>query len=146
MSGSLTVYKNGVLQTVTTHYTLAGKVVTFVAAPALADKLVFKFSIELFLGVDYTDKSAIGRLTGHDFSSAYEYVVIYMTGYYGSGASLAQVQALVPAAVQAVLTAVSVWWDNRIGISQLGLGASPMLQGLPDASKRLLDTLRVSVI
>ena len=146
MSGTLTVYKNGVLQTVTTHYTLSGAVVTFVSAPALDDKLVFKYSIELFLGVDYNDKSAIGRLTDHDFSSAYEYVVVYMAGYYGSGATLAQVQALVPAAVQAVLTAVSVWWDNRTGISQLGLGASEMLQGLPAASKRLLDTLRVSLI
>jgi hypothetical protein len=62
-----------------------------------------------------------------------------MAGYSGSGATLAQVQALVPAAVQAVLTAVSTWWDNRTS-------ADVMLQGLPAASKRLLDTLRVSVI
>ncbi|MCK9597499.1 MAG: hypothetical protein M0R06_00585 [Sphaerochaeta sp.] len=136
MTDTLTVYADGVLQTVTTHYTLSGAVVTFVSAPADAVKLVFKFSIELFLGVDYTDKSAIGRLTDHDFSSAYEYVVIYMAGYYGSGATQAQVQALVPAAVQAVLTAVATWWDNR------GKEAT----GLPDASKKLLDTLKVSVI
>ena len=145
-SGTLTVYKDGVLLSLTTDYGLAGKVVTFVAIPALAAKLVFKYSVELFLGVDYEDHSAIGRLTGHDFSSAYEYVVVYMAGYYGSGATLAQVQALVPAAVQAVLTAVAVWWDNRTGISQLGLGASEMLQGLPTASKKLLDSLRTNLI
>jgi hypothetical protein len=139
MSGTLKVYKDGVLLTNVTDYALSAKVVTFVAIPALAAKLVFKFSIELFLGVDYEDKSAIGRLTDHDFSSAYEYVVVYMAGYYGSGATLAQVQALVPAAVQAVLTAVAVWWDNRAA-------KNAPFQGLPDASKRLLNTLRVSVI
>jgi len=146
MTDTLTVYKNGVLQTNVTHYALSGKVVTFVAAPALSDKLLFKYSIELFQGVDYDDKSAMGRLTGHDFSSDYEYVVVYMAGYYGSGATLAQVQALVPAAVQAVLTAVSTWWDNRQGVHEMGLGMSEMIQGLPAASKRLLDTLRVSII
>jgi len=146
MTGTLTVYKDGVLQATPANYTLTGKVVTFGVAPALSTKLVFKYSTELFLGVDFEDHSAIGRLTGHDFSSAYEYVVVYMSGYYGSGATLAQVQALVPAAVQAVLTAVSVWWDNRQGLHPMGLGMSEMVQGLPAASKRLLDTLRVSVI
>jgi hypothetical protein len=139
MSGTLTVYKDGVLQATPANYTLTGKVVTFGVAPALSTKLVFKFSIELFLGVDYEDHSAIGRLTDHDFSSAYEYVVIYMSGYYGSGATLAQVQALVPAAVQAVLTAVSVWWDNRTT-------SDAMLQGLPAASKKLLDSIRTNII
>ena len=146
MTGTLTVYKNGTLQTNVTHYALSGAVVTFVSIPADGDKLVFKYNIELFLGVDYDDKAAIGRLTGHDFSSEYEYVVVYMSGYYGSGATLAQVQALVPTAVQAVLTAVSTWWDNRQGVHEMGLGMSEMIQGLPAASKRLLDTLRVSVI
>lgn len=145
MSGTLTVYKDGVLQATPGAYSLSGAVVTFVAAPALSTKLLFKYSIELFQGVDYTDKSAIGRLTGHDFSSDYEYVVVYVAGYYGSGATLAQVQALVPAAGQAVLIAVSVWWDNRQGLHPMGLGMPEMVQGLPAASKRLLDTLRVSV-
>jgi len=146
MSGTLTVYKDGVLQATPANYTLTSAVVTFAAIPALSTKLVFKYNIELFLGVDYDDKATMGRITGHNFSSAYEYVVVYMSGYYGSGATLAQVQALVPAAVQAVLTAVSVWWDNRQGLHPMGLGMSEMVQGLPAASKRLLDTLRVSVI
>lgn len=137
MTSTLTVYKNGVLQTLTTHYGLSGAVVTFVSAPASGDKLVFKYSVELFLTVDYEDHSAIGRLTGFGFSSDNEYVVVYLSGYYGSGATLAQVQALVPAAVQAVLTAVATWWDNR---------EEKELQGLPAAAMKLLDNLRVSVI
>jgi len=63
----------------------------------------------------------------------YEIVVTYVAGY---GADWGATQALIPDAVAAVLGAVAAWYENRVEDAE----------GLPEASKKKLDSLRVSVI
>jgi len=74
-------------------------------------------------------------------------IITYIAGY---GDTRAAVQALVPDAVLAVLTAVSVWYENRLGlksqtISGLGSSAYGEIGELPEASKRLLSSLNTNL-
>jgi hypothetical protein len=108
-SGSLTVYKDGVLLTVTTDYTLSSQTVTFVATPADDAELIFRFQVSSVLGSDYEEQIAINRLTGL-WWKGYEYVVVYTAG---SGATVAAAQTAFPDAVMAVLLIISDMYENR---------------------------------
>lgn len=142
---SLSVYVDGVLKTIDVDYTLSGQIVTFSAAPADGAELIFKFEVSLVLGSSYFEQIYIGRLIG-TWLSNYQYVVTYTTGY---GADRAAAQAAVPNVVIAVLTAVANWYENRSGStsqSVSGVGTATYVGlGLPDASKKLLDSLRVEL-
>jgi len=144
-SGSLTVYVDGVLQTVTTDYALSGQVVTFVSAPADDAELIFRFNVSLVLNSSFFEQLYIGRLTG-SWLLNYEYVIVYTAGY---GSTRALAQAAVPDALTAVLIAIANWWENRLGLSTQnisGIGsASYAGLGLPDASKELLNSLRTEL-
>jgi hypothetical protein len=144
-SGSLTVYKDGVLQTVDEDYTLSGQIVTFVSAPADGAELIFRFEVSMDLSSGYFEQIHIGRLTG-SWLSDYEYVVVYKAGH---AATRALAQVSVPDAMMAVLIAIANWYDNRLGLSSAnisGVGsASYSGLGLPDASKELLSSLRTEL-
>ncbi len=78
----------------------------------------------------------------------YEVVVTYTAGY---GASRAATQALIPDAVAAVLGAIAVWYENRMGIKSQqisGVGSIDYgaLEELPEASKEKLNSLRVNIL
>ncbi len=147
ITASLLVYVDGTLKTVSTHYTLSGQVVTFTAAPAASAKIVFRFEVECSIGTDYTEMLYMGRLIG-SWSKDYEYVVVYTAGY---GASRAAAQAAVPDAVLAVLSAVAVWHENRLGLtseSQSGVGSVNYGDELvlPQRSKNYLSDLNRNLI
>lgn len=98
---------------------------------------------------DYSERLSIGRLYHYVvWPLDYEIVVTYTTGY---GANRAAAQVLIPDAVAAVLGAVATWYENRLGIKSQnisGVGSIDYgdLEGLPEASKRKLDSLRVSIL
>ena len=137
---SLKVYKDGVLQTLTTHYTLSGATVTFTSAPADAAKLVFRYEAELFISNDYTERLHVGRLSGAWYEN-YEYLVTYTAGY---AATRALVQASYPDIVQAVLLTVAYLYEHpidRIDSENRGLGA--VSYNLPSTAKSLLNQYKV---
>lgn len=97
----------------------------------------------------YTERLTIGRIY-HPiiWSLDYEIVVVYTAGY---AATRAATQALIPDAVIAVLVAVAAWYENRMGvksqdISGIGLIDYGDSDGLPEASRKKLDSIKVSVI
>jgi len=135
-SGSLAVYKDGVLQTETTDYALSGATVTFTSAPADATKLVFRYEISLDLADDYTERLHIGRLHG-SWDKDYEYIVVYTAGY---AATRALVQASYPDAVQAVLLAVAYLYEHPIDrVDSENRGIGPVSYNLPSTAKALLN-------
>ena len=144
-SGSLTVYVDGVLKSTPEDYTLSGQVVTFTSAPSDGAELVFRFEVSLNLSQSYFEQIHIGRLIG-TWLPGYEYVIAYTAGY---AATRALAQVAVPDAVMAVLIAIANIWENRLGLSSANISgagsASYAGLGLPDASKELLNSLRVEV-
>ena len=144
-SGSLTVYVDNVLQVADTDYTLSGQVVTFASAPTDGAEIIFRFEVSLVLNTSYFENLYIGRLIG-TWLSGYEYVAVYTAGH---GATRALAQVAIPDAMMAVLIAVSNLWENRLGLTSQnvsGVGSASFGGlGLPDASKALLQPLRVEV-
>jgi len=146
-SSSLTVYVDGVLQTVDEDYILSGSTVTFTSAPSDGAKIIFRYEVELDLADDYSERLHIGRLHG-SWLENYEYVIVYTAGY---AATRAATQALAPDAVTAILIAVATWYGNRMGVKSENVsGVGSVDYGepgeLPPASKRLLNSLKVSFI
>lgn len=142
VSGTFLVYVDGVLKTVTTHYTQTGKALTFTDAPSDRAKIIVKYSVALDLIDDYEEQLSIGRLRG-SWLKDYTYQVVYSAGY---GADRATVQPLIPDAVTAVLIAIANWHENRLGVSTQsisGVGSASYDQGLPEASKKLLGGIKV---
>ena len=97
----------------------------------------------------WSERLSIGRIYHYTVWPAdYEIVVTYTAGY---GANRAATQALVPDAVMAVLIAVAVWYENRMGIKSQNISGVGSIdygdpEGLPEASKKKLDSLRVNVL
>lgn len=98
---------------------------------------------------DYSERLSIGRLY-HPvvWPLDHEIVVTYTAGY-DDGRPATQV--LIPDAVIAVLGAVATWYENRMGVKSQnisGVGSIDYgdLEGLPEASKKKLDSLRVNVL
>ena len=99
--------------------------------------------------IEWSERLSIGRiyhLIAWELDA--EIIITYDAGY---DTDRTVTQALVPDAVIAVLIAVAAWYENRMGIKSQnisGIGSVDYgdLEGLPEASKRKLDSLRVSVI
>jgi hypothetical protein len=147
LSGSLSVYVDGTLQTATTDYTLSGATITFTTAPSDEAKIVAKYYVELDVVDDYTEWLHIGRLKG-SWLNNYIYRVVYSAGY---GANRATVQPLLPDAVTAVLIAVATWYENRLGVksqSITGIGSVDYgdPEDLPAAAKAKLRLLKLDVL
>lgn len=98
---------------------------------------------------DYSERLSIGRLYSLIvWPEDYEIVVVYTAGY---GANRAAAQALIPDAVIAVLGAVAAWYENRMGVKSQNISGIGSIdygdpEGLPEASKKKLDSLRVNVL
>lgn len=91
--------------------------------------------------------SGSSYLTDLSWTNGKKIIISYTAGY---GSTKAATQALVPDAVLAVLTAVSVWYENRLGlksenISGIGSVDYGEIGELPEASKRLLSSLNTNL-
>jgi len=142
-ANSLTVYLDGTLQS--SGYTLSSKTVTFDTAPTDGQKIVFRFEVDL--SDDYSEQLNNGRLIG-SWLEDYEYIVVYTAGY---ASTRAATQALVPDAVMAVLSAVKIWYENRMGLkseSITGLSSTDYgdIEELPVVSKKFLSSLNRNLI
>jgi len=109
-TGTLAVYLDGVLKTVTTHYTVSGQVVTFLAAPSSTSHVVFRYDVSLLVGDDYTERLHVGRLHGA-WSSGLQYEVVYTAGLSASRTAL---QSAYPEIAQAVLLTVAYLYEHPI--------------------------------
>lgn len=147
MSGTLVIYLDGVLQVEDTDYTLSGTAVTFTNPPDDGSEIIFRFNVQLHLGTHYTEQLSIGRLRGA-WSAGTDYVVVYTAGY---GADRDAAQVALPNAVLGVLSAVAVWYENRLGlaeesVSDLGTAVYTKLGDLPEISRRHLTSVRRSAL
>lgn len=146
-ANSLSVYIDGTAQTEGTDYTLSCQKVTFTTAPDDGLKIIFRYSVNLELANDYTEKLHVGRLKG-TWLKDYEYEIVYTAGY---GADRDAAQIAVPEAVLAVLAAVAVWHENRLGfstesISDVGSVKYSDPGDLPAIAKQYLSTLSRNII
>jgi len=141
-SGTLTVHVAGTLMTLTSEYTISGKVVTFASAPADDAAIVFRYQVSLAVGSDYTERLHIGRLYG-SWDSDYEYIAVYTAGYETTRAS---VQSEHPVAIQAVLQTVAFMYEHPIDrvdedTENRGMGIS---FNMPPTAQRLLNLYKVA--
>lgn len=145
---SVTVYVDGVLQTLTTHYTISGSTITFVAESTPTDgaKITAEYTHTILPISEYTEWLSIGRLKTENLWTANRtFKVVYIAGY---GADRAATQALVPDAVAAVLLILANLFENRTdqvkSESVAGLGS--VTYDIPSQAKELLNPLRVNVL
>jgi len=97
---------------------------------------------------DYTTYNQIGRLKRYAWDNEELVTVVHVSGY---GATRALAQAAVPDAVMAVLSAVAVWYENRLGItSETVTGVGSVDYGatgeLPITAKNYLSSIRRNLI
>ncbi|MBA7569928.1 hypothetical protein ES708_11670 [subsurface metagenome] len=116
------------------HFGDGTKVLKLYKQPVVSITSVTLDDTELTVDEDYIEWLHIGRLHREACWTANRiFTVVYTAGY---GADRAAAQALVPDAVAAVLGAVAAWYENRVTAAE----------GLPEASKQKLDSLRVGVL
>ena len=128
---SVKVYVDGVLQTLTTHYTISGATITFGSAPDDGAKVTAKYTHTILAINEYTEWLHIGRLYAEDAWTANRiFTVVYTAGY---GATRAATQALVPNAVAAVLMMVAYLYENRTDLvhGELVTGVGSVTYELP---------------
>jgi len=147
MSGSYTVYVAGTLMVETSEYTIAEDVITFESAPADEAQVVVRYNISLNLNTDYIEQLSTARLKGRWYNE-YEYQIVYTAGY---GATRALTQAAMPSAVTACMMTVSIWYENRLGItSETVTGVGSVDYGatgeLPITAKNYLSSIRRNLI
>lgn len=145
---SVKVYVDGVLQVLTTNYTIIADIITFVVASTPTDgvKITAKYT-HTILGIsEYTEWLNIGRLHSLDVWTANRiFTVVYTAGY---GADRPATQALVPDAVAAVLLILANLFENRTdqlkSESIAGLGS--VTYDIPSQAKELLNPYRVNIL
>lgn len=110
-ANSVKVYVDGVLQTLTTDYTLSGATITFVSAPADEASITSKYTHTIDAIDEYTEWLHLGRLYCENLWTANRtFRVTYTAGY---AASRADTQALIPDVVVAVLLMIAYLHENR---------------------------------
>lgn len=137
-SGSVKVYVDGALQTLTTDYTISGSVVTFVSAPADGAKIAFTYTHTIIAISEYTEQLQKGKIIGQAvWARKIIYTIVYIAG---EAATRAATQALVPDAVTAVLLILSDLFEHQgdtVDSENIaGLGASSYK--LPSRAERIL--------
>lgn len=142
ITGTVTVYKNGVLQTVGTHYSVSGVTITFIVAPGDLARITANYKTE----TDFIERLNIGRLYRElTWVQDYIYEVVYTAGY---ASTRAATQALVPDAVAAVLAILAFLFENRTdrvdSINISGVGSTSYK--LPSQAEELLNPLRVNIL
>ncbi len=110
-AGTVKVYIDGVVQTLTTDYTISGSVVTFVTAPAADEKIAFTYDHTIIRVNEYTEQLKKGRIIGAaKWAKNVIYEIVYIAG---EAATRAATQTLVPDAVTAVLLIVADLYEHR---------------------------------
>lgn len=143
ITGTVNLYVNGVLKTISIDYTVTGATVTFVVAPGDGARITANYNTAV---TDFIERLSIGRLYRELlWIQNYIYEVVYTAGY---GANRAATQALVPDAVEAVLLIIANLFENRTdqlkSESIAGIGSATY--DIPSQAKELLNPLRVSVL
>ena len=146
ITGSVILYVDGVLQTITTDYTISGATITFEAGSTPDDGAIITANYNIAVVYDYTEQLHIGRLYREaGWTQDYIYEVVYTAGY---DAGRAATQALVPDAVTAVLLILANLFENRTdkvdSINISGVGSTSYK--LPSQAEELLYPLKVNVI
>jgi len=141
-SGSVKVYADGVLQTLTTDYTISGSVVTFVTAPAADVKIAMTYTHTIIKISEYTEQLNKGRIIGAaEWAKDIIYKIIYVAG---EASTRAATQALVPDAVMAVLLIISDLYEHRgdtVGSDNIaGIGSTTY--NLPSRAEGLLFRMK----
>jgi len=141
-SGSVKVYADGVLQTLTTDYTISGSVVTFVSAPAADVKIGTTYTHTIVKINEYQEQLQKDRIIGLTaWAKNIVYTVVYVAG---EAATRAATQALVPDAVMAVLLIISDLYEHRgdtVGSDTIsGIGSTAY--NLPSRAERLLFRMK----
>lgn len=141
-SGSVKVYVDGALQTLTTDYTISGKTITFVSAPASGEKIAMTYTHTIIKISEYTEQLKLGKITGaSSWTSDILFTVVYVAG---EAATRAATQALVPDAVTAVLLILSDLYEHRGDTvdSENITGVGSTSYKLPSRAERILFTMR----
>ena len=141
--GAITLYVDGVEQTLTTDYTISGATITFDSAPGDDTMISANYRIRLS---DYLEQLSIGRLTREaTWALDYMYEIIYTAGY---AATRAATQALVPDAVAAVLMMVAYLYENRTDLlkGEVVAELGSVTYDIPSQAKELLAPLKVSFL
>lgn len=141
-SGSVKVYADGILQTLTTDYTISGSVVTFVTAPAADVKIAFTYTHTIIKISEYTEQLNKGKIIGATaWASSTIYTVVYTAG---EASTREATQALIPNAVTAVLLILSDLYENRgdtvDSVSISGIGSASYK--LPSRAERILFNMK----
>jgi len=141
-SGSVKVYVDGVLQTLTTDYTISGSVVTFVSAPAQDTKIAMTYTHTIIKISEYIEQLSKGVIIGEGaWRSGIIYKIIYVAGY---ASTRAATQALVPDAVMAVLLILTDLYEHRgdkVGAESIS-GISSTTYNLPSQAERILFSMK----
>ena len=140
-SGSVKLYVDAVLQTITTHYTVSGSTITFVSAPADGAEITCTYTHTVKAISEYKADLVKGKLTGVSaWATETMYKIVYVAG---EASTRAATQALVPEAVQAVLLIVADLYENRgdtiDAVNIAGLGSTSYK--LPSRAAKLLFPL-----
>jgi len=139
-SGSVALYVDAVLQTLTTDYTVSGDVVTFVSAPADGTKITITYTHTILAISEYSLQLSKGKITGA-WSSGYIYKIVYVAG---EASTRSATQTLVPDAVMAVLLIISDLYEHRgdtVGSDNIS-GIGSMAYSLPSRAERLLFKMK----
>jgi len=146
IAGSVILYVDGVLQVITTDYTISGATITFVVGSTPADEAIVTANYNTVVVANYTERLHIGRLYRDvGWAQDYIYEIVYTAGY---GVDRVATQALVPDAVAAVLLIIAELFENRTdrvkSESVSGLGS--VTYDIPSRAKELLNPLRVNLL
>ena len=141
-SGNVKVYVDGVLQTLTTDYTISGSVITFVSAPADGADIGATYTHTLIRINEYTEQLTKGRIYGiAAFAKNIIYTIVYVAG---EASTRAETQALVPDAVTAVLLILSDLYENPgatvDAVNVAGIGSTSYK--LPSRAERILFSMK----
>ncbi len=140
---SVSLYKDGTLQVITTDYTLSGATITFVAAPGDTVKVTAKYTHTILAINEFTERLHQARLAAIDRWTANRiYQVVYEAGY---AATRAATQALIPDVVSAVLLILAGLYENRIDrvVSESVVGVGSATYRISGEAQKLLDLSRV---
>lgn len=139
---SVKVYVDGVLQTLTTDYTISGSVITFDEAPEDGAKVAVTYTHTIIKISEYSEQLSKGKITGASaWASGTIYTIVYVAGY---ASTRDAAQALIPDAVTAVLLILADLYENRgdtiDSINIAGIGSTSYK--LPSRAEKILFRLK----
>ena len=139
-SGSVKIYIDAVIQTITTDYTVSGSVVTFNSAPSSGAKITVTYTHTILAISEYEAQLSKGKIIGA-WHRGFIYTVVYTAG---EAATRTATQALVPDAVAAVMLILADLFENRgdtiDSVNITGIGSTSYK--LPCRAARILFRLK----